>query len=39
MPTKIARSAKTGRFVSAKTAKRNPKSTVVETVKKKPRKG
>ena len=29
-----ARSAITGRFVSKKTAKRHPKTTVVETVKK-----
>lgn len=34
MPTKkIARSAKTGRFVSAATAKRRPATTVVEKVK------
>lgn len=34
MPTKkIARSAKSGKFVSAKTAKRRPATTVTETVK------
>lgn len=31
---KVARSAKTGRFVTKKHAKRNPNTTVVETVKK-----
>lgn len=29
---KVARSAKTGRFVPKKQAKRNPSTTVVETV-------
>lgn len=33
--TKVARSAKTGRFVKKSYAKRNPRTTVVETVKKK----
>lgn len=32
---KIARSAKTGRFVTKTYAKRHPNTTVVETVKKK----
>lgn len=35
MPTKkVARSSSTGRFVSPKTAKRHPKTTTTETVKK-----
>ena len=34
---KRARSAITGRFVSKRTAKRHPKTTVVETVKKRKR--
>jgi hypothetical protein len=38
-PTKVARSAITGRFVKASTAKRHPKTTVVETVKKPAKRG
>jgi hypothetical protein len=35
--TKIARSAITGRFVTKATAQRHPKTTIVQTVKKKRR--
>jgi hypothetical protein len=33
MPTKITRSAKTGRFVPKSQAKKHPSTTVTETVK------
>jgi hypothetical protein len=32
-PRKVARSAKTGKFVKPETAKKHPNTTVVETVK------
>jgi len=39
MTHKIGRDAKTGRFITVKEAQRRPKTTVVETVKSRKKKG